>query len=163
MSIVKVFYTKRGKLDTLELDATLREDHSIAGDPTMSPAEVGADLNDHIRLKPRAVTLIGEVSKTPLNPAFLLQFTRYKEAFRTLEKLVEDRKTFTVITSLKEYKNMYATSISIPRESSTSNVLRFTATLIQMRLVNTNPSFDPSSDDLLNSGSDLGDQSGSVL
>jgi hypothetical protein len=52
-----------------------------------------------------------------------------------LHELRAKRLPFSVLTALKLYDNMILTNLSVPRSVATVNILRFTATLQQVKLV----------------------------
>ena len=56
-------------------------------------------------------------------------------AFVNLLQLQEDKEPFDVLTSLKLYKNMWISNISVPRDDKTGYALMFTVELEQLLLV----------------------------
>lgn len=57
------------------------------------------------------------------------------DVFEYLLELRNKRQPFTVLTALRKYENMVLTSLSVPRNSQTVGMLRFTATLEQITYV----------------------------
>jgi hypothetical protein len=60
-----------------------------------------------------------------------------QDVFKVLKNLFEKKEPFTVVTGLTVYDNMIITSLSIPRNAATGKALRFTATLQQIKIVET--------------------------
>lgn len=140
----------RTKIDTIELDCTVSEAHNGEVEVTEHPVEEGANISDHARVKPPTLTLEGMVSNTPLNQGqhrrkvtskegFVFETTAttdqitgqpgiMESAFTKLQELREKAMPITVITRLKTYTNMVLTSLVVPRNASTGEALRFTAT-----------------------------------
>lgn len=58
-----------------------------------------------------------------------------EDVYSYLIKLWEDRVPFDVVTGLHTYKQMVITNLSIPRNAQTTNIIRFTASLEQVKIV----------------------------
>lgn len=63
---VQFVYTKGGSLYALEIDATLQQTHSGSSEVTDHPVEKGANITDHVRVRPVQVRLDVVVSDFPL-------------------------------------------------------------------------------------------------
>lgn len=127
---LSVLFGKRynkGKVGSVELDVTLREDHNYTSRVTTYPIEEGSTLSDHIINEPTRVVLEGIVSDSPLN--ILSTFNRSVDAFNRLVEIHENRDIVTVVTGLKVYPNMAITSLNVPREVRTGQSLSFTIEL----------------------------------
>lgn len=61
-----VFDTGFYMIDSIAVDAVLREVHKFAGEATTHPVEQGADISDHYRFASRAVQLEGIITDTPI-------------------------------------------------------------------------------------------------
>jgi len=118
---------KKGKVGSVELDVTMREDHRFSSIVTNYPIEEGSSLSDHIINEPPVVTLEGIVTDTPL--AILTFFNRSVDAFNRLVEIHEKRELVTVVTGLKVYPNMAITVLNVPRDIRTGQSLRFTIEL----------------------------------
>jgi len=118
---------KKGKVGSVELDVTMREDHRYSSRVTNYPVEDGSSLSDHIINEPPVVTLEGIVTDTPL--AILTFFNRSVDAFNRLIEIHENRELVTVVTGIKVYQNMAITVLDIPRDLTTGQSLRFTIEL----------------------------------
>jgi hypothetical protein len=143
-------------IDTLVLDASVKEDHDAEVEVTDHPVEQGAAVSDHARPKPEELTIEGMVSNTPLNfiqarrsvtsEGFTWTTSAQTNAIRgnpgnaeaayvTLRAMRDTPKMLTIITALRSYDNMVMTSLKIPRDKETGDVLKFTAKFKQVRIV----------------------------
>ena len=52
----------------IQIDASIKEDHSRESPATEFPIESGPNISDHIILKPFKLSLTGVISDSPLNP-----------------------------------------------------------------------------------------------
>jgi hypothetical protein len=98
----------------LVLDAAPSQRHQHDVDVTEHPVELGAAVTDHVRPKPRVLQVEG---------VFVDATT-----WATLNRLAEGATLLTVTTVLETYENMVLSSLSAPRDASTGDVLRFSAT-----------------------------------
>lgn len=136
MNTIALFkYKAASKSDVLMLDAILSEEHSLENKITEFPLETGANLNDHIVNSPRRFTLQGLVTNTPLRGDNSPPGNYAEVAFQSLEKLHADRQLMTVVTRMKQYKNMAIEKISIPRSQTTGEAIEFTASLVEVKRV----------------------------
>ncbi len=128
-----LFRAGRTQIDTVVVDCTLSEGHSRELEITEHPVEDGANIADHARLKPDALSLEVVLSNTviagPADPG------RAEEAYAQLRLLQEQRKLITVVTSLRVYENMMLTLLSTPRSAKEGNAIRCQVTLRNIRLV----------------------------
>lgn len=131
------------------VDAALSEDHSFDSEVTSFPVERGSNITDHIRQLPVSVTVEGIVSDTPVGRAGvvrsgvaalqeegLVESVPFSaEALDTLLGIRDRGEPVTITTSLRVYENMALEKLSVPRDASTGAALRFTATFVQIRIV----------------------------
>ena len=122
----------QGKVGSVELDVTVREEHRYTSRVTTYPIEEGSILSDHIINEPTSLTLEGIVTDTPLN--ILSTFNRSVDAFNRLIEIHENREIVTVVTGLKVYPNMAITLLNVPREIRTGQSLTFNIELQQVIL-----------------------------
>lgn len=125
----------RGEVSALSLDAAIAERHSQECLISDFPVETGADISDHVRPKPRVLDVEGFVTATP--PGGAPNFGRPVEVAQQLEKLRLDATPCRILTSLRSYDNMVLQSLQIPRDSRTTEALRFSATFREVLLVET--------------------------
>lgn len=129
----------------LELDAALSEAHTFEQEVTEHPVEESSPVADHVRAKPRPLTLEGMVSNSPLRSKAELQGLdlapsrggqlagRLSTAYAALLSL--EGKTVDVVTSLEVYRDMALRRLDIPRNAGIGDVLHFTASFIAIRRV----------------------------
>lgn len=159
MALTLLFKTKRTRIDTLELDAAISEAHSGTNEVTDHPVEDGADITDHVRVKPDTVTIEGIISNTPViagNARFeggletseqngvlvvsgvgadSLDDARAESAYQQLLKIKEDRLPVVIVTSLRQYERMILERLNVPRDARIGSALRFSATFREVRTV----------------------------
>lgn len=54
-----------GSISPMILDATLKENFTATAEPTQHPVENGADVTDHIVIRPNGLSLSGKITETP--------------------------------------------------------------------------------------------------
>lgn len=145
---------RRTTLDTLVVEATLEEVHSASAEVTEFPVEVGADVTDHVRPKPKVLVLTGLISDTPLDTSLLraaisnapfafeianavdpvekTALSRSELHFAALQALLDARAPFLVHTPYRDYENMVITDLSSARDRT--EALTFRATLREIVL-----------------------------
>src|SRR5215469_8257121 len=159
MSLTLLFKKTRTRIDTLELDAAIAEMHSASNEITDHPVEDGADITDHVRVKPDTVTIEGIISNTPVIAgsarfeggletseengvlvvsgvgADSLDEARADSAYQQLLKIKEDRLPVVIITELRQYDRMVLERLNVPRDARVGSALRFSATFREIRTV----------------------------
>lgn len=125
------------------LDCLVSDTHSWTADATSYPVESGARISDHIQNEPLEVTIEAIVSNAPIgvirterekNPKY--QPDESTDALMAhLMKIRDDRKPVTIRTSLRTYENMALLNLDIPRDASTGDAIRFSATFRQIKIV----------------------------
>lgn len=149
----------------IQIDASVKEDHTRDSPATEFPVEDGTSISDHITVKPFKLTLTGVISDSPLNPLkaglttavasaikgplgviaagvgtslFSSIFSSKSPsvaAYEALLNLQQLKQPFDVLTTLKRYPDMWIVNISAPREASGGNSLDFTLQLTQLIIV----------------------------
>ncbi len=133
------------QLETIAMDATLKETYDMTAEITDFPVEGGADISDNIRKKPTGLQLDCIVADFPLKnegraqvssgapegfsrpPA---QLGRAKSVLDKLEELQAKGRPVSVQTGLgKTYPKMGIESIKLDRDKSISKGLRLAITL----------------------------------
>jgi len=149
-------YSTVGSTTGIVIDATVREEHSSTCEVSENPVEEGADVTDHVYVRPPMLSIEGVITDTPLgfaaisnvqnlvteasnifgfNNPFGGSGSRSIDAFNSLVNLQKTRKPFTVLTGLKRYENMILEDLHVPRTAETGNAIHFTANFRQVRLV----------------------------
>lgn len=134
-------------IGSVELDATLSENHMSGQDVTDHPIEEGSPITDHARKRPDSLTIDGLVTDTPVG---LTQRQRAAQSSGTVDdadapgyaqaaylKLREllTGKLFTIVTGLQVYDDMVLTDLTVPRDRTVGHALRFSATFKNVRIV----------------------------
>jgi hypothetical protein len=140
-------------IDTITVDASISEQHNSEVEVTDHQVEQGATISDHARVRPVTLALECIVSNTPItaqqaqriveSDGFSFTATspiqgyrgHAEQTFNKLEALRDECRLITVVTALKTYTNMILTSLSVPRNASTGEALRFSATFKSVTLV----------------------------
>jgi hypothetical protein len=144
-----VFSTQPTKIESIALDAALREVHSGEVEVTEHPVEQGSNITDHTRPKPDRLTIDAIVTqRTRVVEAFGVSFVSssledsrqgaagYAEtAYAKLVELKDKGSPITVVTQIRTYDDMILTSLSVPRDSKTGDALLFTASFQRVILV----------------------------
>ncbi|HCU24079.1 MAG TPA: hypothetical protein DF383_03600 [Deltaproteobacteria bacterium] len=156
MAILNLIFGRktRAQIGGITIDASIEEDHTLTCDITENPVESGANITDHVHLKPAELNIQGVISDTPLDfnlfnlplvgtvTSLIARFQGQKNLSRSIEgynKLVELRKNrepFEVVTGLKVYKNMILTELKVQRNASNGKALHFEAQIKEIRIVN---------------------------
>jgi hypothetical protein len=103
----------------LVLDATPSQKHQRDLETTDHAIEGGGVVSDHVRERPRTFQIEGVSLDT--------------FAYSQLHFLMDRRELVSVRTSLEVYENVLLISLLVPRDASTGDVLRFSATFREMR------------------------------
>lgn len=138
----------------IEFDATLSESHALEASVTDHPIELGAYVSDHYRLLPQKITIDGIITNIPLpnlhHPLASLKAvgqsvasgiyrdestTRTAIGYELVRSHMKNASLLTVITSLKRYEDMVITSFSVDKDAKTSNVLKATIGLRELKRV----------------------------
>jgi len=126
---------RKGKIGTLELDATLEEQHEYNSEVTQYPIENGEKISDHVNLNPIRLTMRCFITQTPvqlLNVNTILGNDLIQTAFDKLVEIRNSKDVVTVVSGLKIYPDMIM-SFSIPRDTRTGQSLQFTAKFTQIK------------------------------
>jgi len=135
-----VFGTKRKlQIATIEVDVAITESHETDCDVTENPVEDGANITDHVQVKPAKLTIEGLVSDTPIKflqgLRSLFDDNRSRKTYEELLAIQQAREPISVITGLKQYENMILKTLTIPRSVDTGRALRFSALFQEVRIV----------------------------
>jgi hypothetical protein len=148
-----------GSVGFIEFDLVLKESHEWKTSPTSNPIENGADITDHVIMEQDKLILNGYVTNssididlasfiggtvaayTPFGASSILSEAIYKkpkkvlEAFQMLYKLKEAGKEVSIVTTIKVYKDMVISNISIPREPSDGDAIEVKIELVHIQKV----------------------------
>lgn len=123
---------RKNKVGTLEIEATLSEQHSMTATVSKFPVEGGAIVSDHIVNDPEKVSLECFISNTPIGKD---SGNFAQDAFDQLKKLWEARELLDIVTQYKVYSDMAIIDISVPLNNKTGQAIQFTIDLIKIKKV----------------------------
>ena len=126
--------------ETLQVDASLNEEHLSELEMAENPIQFGADVTDHAFLLPLQLTLEAGVSNTPVGNFDLISGTdqtRASSAYDQLKRYQEEVKALRVQTGLKLYESMLLVSLTTAQNVDTERVLIFTAVFRQAIFIDT--------------------------
>ncbi len=139
----------------LVFDVVESEEVTFDADVTEHPVERGADLTDHKRLKPVGIRLTADLANTPTTPLAAVfhpemeppQFVPMEshevqrpgdDGRSALERIHESCETVEVFLGLEDqgrlYESMMIQSLVFSRDGKTGDVVRFNATLREVRV-----------------------------
>jgi len=138
----------RGVIGGITIDATIEEIHSESLEVTEHPVEFGAQITDHSYNRPSEVMLrcgwsnsSASASSTAIAQVFSsgsLSVDDYVSGiYSQLLALKEAAVPFSIVTTLKIYKNMLITALQTVRDSKTSQALMVTAVCREVIFVST--------------------------
>lgn len=148
--IGKTFRTAISRMDdkvSLEFDALVSGTYTGTSEITDHPVEGLLDVSDHIRRKPKQLTLRGIVSNNPI--IALASFTakpvadgfdpatRAEDAFRFLEETKDQGRLCHVLTSMWEMESMAICALSCTRDKDTGNIADLQVTLREVQVAAT--------------------------
>ena len=106
-------------------DGFISEEHAVRLSKTSYPVETGGSLVDHAVIQPRTLKLVGWVSDLLAPEGRRGNPSRGSDAWLQLNRLVESREPFLVVTLLAFYPSMLITSLKAPVDRTTGRALRF--------------------------------------
>ena len=119
------FLLLHGSPVTAIADGFLSEEHAVRLSKTSYPVETGGSLVDHAVIQPRTLKLVGWVSDLLAPEGKRGTPSRGSDAWLQLNRLVESREPFLVVTLLGVYPSMLITSLKAPVDRTTGRALRF--------------------------------------
>ncbi len=130
-----IFQTHTAKIASLELDASLSEEHSADADVTDHPVEAGSDISDNFRSKPKQIKINGFITNTPVKFGLNTPTKRDVNAWINLNDIRDNAFIVTIVTTLATYDNMAMVSLTSTRDAASGNALNFTASFREIRTV----------------------------
>lgn len=123
------------KIGGIELDAVLNELHHYDAEISENPVENGTIFSDNVVLQPIVLEMTGRISDAAGSLLSLRLPGRSVDAFKSLVALQQSREPFEVVTGINVYKNMMFQSLTVPRDRTDGNSIRFTAILREILVV----------------------------
>lgn len=111
------------------VDVVISEEHTASMEIAEHPVERGAKISDHAWRTPYNVKLES-----------VIDASRAVAAYQQLLAVQEKAEPFSLVTGLKVYQNMLIKEIVATRDAEHSRVLKFTAELQEVIIVNTESS-----------------------
>ena len=111
------------------VDVVISEEHTATMEIAEHPVETGAKISDHAWRMPYRVTL-DSVIDSP----------RTVSSWQALLDLQEDAEPFDLVTGLKVYRDMLIKELVATRDKEHGRILKFTAELQEVIIVNTEES-----------------------
>lgn len=137
MSLIDLLFKKRNaEIGSITVDAAVSERHKSGSKVTRHPIEAGAAITDHVQPMPDELTLEGVVSDTPTDfLAFLGGGDRSSTAYKGLLDIIAKRTPIKIVTTLRTYENMVLEGLEVPRDAKKGNIVHFTVSATQIRIV----------------------------
>lgn len=129
------YTTDAGSTESLAIDATASESHSGEMDVTEHPVETGANITDHARKKPRTVKIDGVLVDYPVENPDDGNAGRALANLATLEALRDNGQLVELRSQVLTLSNLLIQAISYTRTKDIADAVRFSATLREVRLV----------------------------
>jgi len=126
------------KVGTIELDASINEEHDFDTRISTNPTEDGVEHADNIILLPVVLSMtarVSDASMIPLVPSF---GSKSIDAYNALVELQTSKTLIDVTTGIRTYVNMFVKRIAVPRQSTDGNSLRFEMTFQELLIVGDN-------------------------
>jgi len=125
----------RAEIGSIQIDASLSEDHIYRAMITDNPVEDGTVFSDHVVLLPVVLEMECRISDATQSIAQFRGSGGSIAAFQELVALQKRRELFTVTTGINVYQNMMFEELSVPREALDGRSIRFNATLREILVV----------------------------
>jgi hypothetical protein len=122
------------RINGVGLDVVVSETIDLQSDVTAYPVEDGEDVSDHVHNQPLVVVVEAIVSGTPIALANEREDNPVAQVRAALEEIRSRRQPFTYEGVHRIYKSMVFEALSFPRDPSTGNTLRISATMRQVNL-----------------------------
>lgn len=148
--LIQFTFLEGTTLESIVMDATLKESHDLTAEISEFPVEVGSDVNDNIRKKPDGLQVECIVSDFPLSNDGRSQVSsgapagfsrpvaakgRSNDVLEKLNQLMEEGRTVNVFTGLRQYRNMGVAAVRVNRDKSIKNGLALSLTLKALNIV----------------------------
>ncbi|MFC4421133.1 phage baseplate protein [Cupriavidus pampae] len=158
MSILDMIFLKSKRIDAIEIGVELEETHLDELQITEHPVEKGAEINDHAYKRQPELTLkcgwsnsqikaLAGALESIFEGGALPSADYVSTVYSQLLALQETRRPFDVVTSLRIYRDMLFKSLSVTKDQKTGAALYITATLKQIRIVQTQATTLPTRQD----------------
>jgi len=169
-----LFGRQAKKIGDIEIDVTLHEKHEFTSEVTEFPIEDGSVISDHVITRPEKVSITGFITNTPISffsavGNLITGSTPVADAYGKLREIHSTREPVTLVTGLFVYTNMILERLTIPRDRTSGDAIRFTAefkNIVKVTSESVNIPADQLAASALDAGAaagDLGRQTGSPV
>lgn len=124
----ELFGQEFNQINTLPIDITLSESHTLPATVTDKPVEDGSTINDNVIVGQANVSVSGIFRDEAFGESQL-------DKWAALKAIQAAREPFTLTTSMGAYENMVLLNISADRSVSNVGALFFNAELKQVRII----------------------------
>lgn len=150
MALTLLFKRTLTSIGSLTIDCSVSESHQKRVEVTTHPVEDGSDPADHARVLPDVLVIQGIVTDTPHTEERAQQIDQDQglvegplaeragislAAFNRLQQFADDRALLTIVTAARTYTDMLLEQLDVPKDATTGDALRFSATFKQVRRV----------------------------
>jgi len=116
----------------IELDVVLNEEHDFNTRVTRNPVEDGSEYSDNVVILPVILNMtarVSDASMIPLVPSF---GSKSIDAYNALVELQLNKELVLIGTGIRTFENMFIERITVPRQSTDGNSIRFEMTLAEL-------------------------------
>jgi len=129
--------TSPSKIDSIELDILVEQEHKLESEVTEHPVEDGFPVHDHVIRKPVKLSMVVGISQSPVTWLDKLGQKEDKvvKALAEFKRIYKDAQPITIVTPTDVYENMVMTSAAFPRTVENKNLIRIPCEFTQIRKV----------------------------
>ncbi len=130
--------TAPSKIDSIELDILVEQEHKLESEVCEHPVEDGFPVADHVIRKPIKLSMVVGITQSPVTWLDKLGQKEDKvvNALMEFKRIYKDAQPITIVTPTDIYSNMVMTSAAFPRNVDNKNLLRIPCEFVQIRKVN---------------------------
>jgi len=129
--------TTPSKIDSIELDILVEQEHKLESEVCEHPVEDGFPVADHVIRKPIKLSMVVGITQSPVTWLDKLGQKEDKvvNALMEFKRIYKDAQPITIITPTDIYSNMVMVSAAFPRNIENKNLLRIPCEFVQIRKV----------------------------
>ena len=129
--------TAPSKIDSIELDIVIEQEHKLESEVTEHPVEDGFPVHDHVIRKPIKLSMVVGITQSPVTWLDLLgqKEDKVKKALAEFKRIYKEAQPITIVTPDEVYKDMVMTSAAFPRTVENKNMIRIPCEFTQIRKV----------------------------
>lgn len=129
--------TSPSKIDSIELDILVEQEHKLESEVTEHPVEDGFPVHDHVIRKPIKLSMVVGITQSPVTWLDKLGQKEDKvvKALAEFKRIYKEAQPITIVTPTDVYENMVMTSAAFPRTVENKNLIRIPCEFTQIRKV----------------------------